>query len=315
MTDALPQLKALADSSRLRLLRVLELGAFNVGELCGILEQGQSRVSRHLKILADAGLVRSRRQGSWVYYSLPAASEAGAAPSRPDLATGLLATLAACTPAPADDRQRALEVVDLRERRTRQFFDTVAPRWSELRDELLGATDYLPTFEAGVPDEAVLLDLGTGTGELLFDLAPRLARGIGVDRSAAMLAEAERRKSERGLANVEFRLGTLEHLPLRDAEASAATAHMVLHYVEDPARVLREVHRTLEPGGTVHLADLASHDRDWMRDKLNHRWLGFEPETLGGWLKAAGFQRVKTRTLERPGGAPDVVLASGRKAA
>lgn len=307
MSALLAPFKALADETRLRLLRVLNLASFNVGELCEVMDMGQSRISRHLKILQDAGLVRSRREGTWIYYALPRPLE------EPDLPRSLLELLAIQPEEHPEDRLRAVETLKLRGSRSRQFFEEVAPRWHEVRRRTQGEASHVEELRRGIPASELLVDLGSGTGEFLLDLADRSRRLIGIDRSPRMIAEAERRRDEAQVANVEYRLGTLEHLPLRDAEAEVAVANMVLHYVADPAQVLQEVHRTLTPGGTFHIADLTAHSQEWMREELNHQWLGFEPDDLVSWLTQAGFTEVTTQRLERRGEGPDVLLASGRR--
>lgn len=310
MSPLLPVFKALADATRLRILRTLQVSHFNVGELCTILQLGQSRVSRHLKILSGAGLLRSRREGSWVYYGLPREEHGQAVGTR-----GLLEILDA-SPEDAQDREdraRALETLELRSRRSQQYFEEVASHWDQEKRRFLGEMPYLDEVEAAVPECEVLADLGSGLGDLLLQRAPRHGKLIGVDQSTRMIAEAERRRDQLGAANVEFRLGALEHLPLRDGEAGAAVVNMVLHHVADPPAVLREIHRAIGPGGTVVIADLAAHSEEWMREELNHQWLGFEPEDLASWLETAGFDTVTTRTCPTGDGTPPVLLATGRR--
>ena len=310
MSPLLPVFKALADATRLRILRTLQVSHFNVGELCTILQLGQSRVSRHLKILSDAGLLRSRREGSWVYYGLPQRD------SDQDPALSRLLEVLADSPEDEEavqDRARALETLELRSRRSRQYFEEVASHWDQEKRRFLGEMPYLGAVEAAVPECEVLADLGSGTGDLLLQRAPRHARLIGVDHSTRMIAEAERRRDAAGADHIEFRLGALEHLPLRDGEADAAVVNMVLHHVADPPAVLREIHRAIGPGGTLVIADLAAHSEEWMREELNHQWLGFEAEDLASWLESAGFDSVTTRTCPTGEGAPPVLLATGRR--
>lgn len=300
--------KALADQSRLRILRVLELGTFSVGELVELLELGQSRVSRHLKILAEAGLVTVRRDGTWAWYTLRPKGDGG-------LADKVVAALAAEPDASPTDRERALAVLDRRERASRQYFEEVAPDWGAIRARQLGGLDYRDRLLATLGRARTAGDLGCGTGDLLLALAPRVGRAIGVDRSERMLAEAARRRDRAGAANVELRLGELEHLPLRDGELDGAVVDMVLHFVADPPAVLREVGRALAPGARLVLADFAAHRHEWMRDQLQHRWLGFEPRELETWARDAGFTGLATDSLKCPGSAdaPDVLLLSGTR--
>lgn len=305
MNSALVAFKALSDESRLRILRVLEAGSFNVGELCEVLDMGQSRTSRHLKILADAGLVTARRAGAWVYY----------ARVRPAAASLRARVLEALADEPRDptEHQRALEVVQRRAERTREFFERVAPDWEALRAQVHGTLDALPALRQRLGGQQVLVDLGTGNGDVLLELAGEVHQAIGVDRSARMLAEAERRRAERGSANVEFRLGALEHLPLADGEATAAVAHMVLCYLEDPPSALREAARTLAAGGTLQIVDLAEYDPATLPGEVEHRWPGLGTDELTRWLEDAGFTQVDIQTLSRTGPAPDLVLAAATR--
>ena len=309
MLPLVTRFKALADATRLRILDVLRLASFNVGELCAILDMGQSRISRHLRILQEADLLRSRRDGTWIYYALPRPSPE----ADENLSRGLLDLLARQAESHPEDRARALETLQLRASRSRQFFEEVVPRWDEVRRRIQGDADHMEELLRLIPRSDLLVELGSGTGEFLLDLAERSEKLIGIDRSPRMIAEAERRRDEARVGNVEYRLGTLEHLPLRDGEAQTAVANMVLHYVADPALVLREVHRALRPGGTLLIADLTHHSEEWMREELNHQWLGFEPEDLMSWLRESGFHEVQTRTISPRGEGPDVLLASGRR--
>ena len=309
MQSCLSTVKALADETRLRIVRILMTGSYNVNELVTILSMGQSRVSRHLRILSDAGLVRARRQGTWVYYELtgPWESEtrSGFLPSFADERSSNPLQFAA-----TDDRG-IKACLNQRSRQAERFFNDVAERDDSQREEIEGPADHhelLSSILASVPgDESngTVVDLVTVTGRLLSLLCENSRHVIGVDGAREMLEVARKRSEELELGEVEFRLGSLAHLPLRDGEADAMVANMVLHHVAHPPAVIKEVHRGLVPGGRFLLADYVAHWRESHREKLGDLWLGFNREELIGWLELAGFEVESERELpgnrRRPG--------------
>ncbi|MEM7263234.1 MAG: metalloregulator ArsR/SmtB family transcription factor, partial [Planctomycetota bacterium] len=277
MSELLHVFKALGDPTRLRLLSILQEGTFNVNELVGVIEMGQSRVSRHLKILSDAGLVIPRREGSWVYYSL-ASGWSATGGWLPELSTELSIDAA--------DRGRVDRCLRERRSRSESFFRGVAESWDVERDALVGPPDYLGRLvsEAG-QGHALSVDLGTGTGLLLRELSAISDRVIGIDASREMLDVAG--ENTRDVGGIDLRLGALEHLPLADAQADLAVAHMVLHHVAHPPQALGEIHRILKPGGRLLLADFRNHDREVYRERLGDLWLGFSEDQLSDWLQSA----------------------------
>ena len=282
--------KALGDETRLRILGLTLNQELNVQELVEILTMGQSRVSRHIKILADAGLLTSRRDGLWAFYRVPAAG-----PGRSFLAA--TAPLFTGEAELARDRERAAELLAAGTGRARRFFDTLAPEWDRRKRELLGDTDLEGLLLADLPRGGAAADLGCGTGTLLARLAARVNKAIGVDASPRMLEMARRSCAGCG-EGVEFRLGELEHLPLREGEADAAVLNLVLHHLRSPLEGLREAYRVLRPDGTLVLADLTRHQEEELRGRFGDRWLGFEPGELDSWLAEAGF------TIENESGLP-----------
>ncbi|MFN8178841.1 MAG: metalloregulator ArsR/SmtB family transcription factor [bacterium] len=284
MEELLRPLRASADPNRLRILRILAAGPFNVAELTEILDVGQSTVSRHLKILADAGLVQARRSGTWAWYSLHPAAEG--------FAGRLLALLAEDTGADGD-RAAIREVVDRRRRATSAFFRRTASVWDALRESTLGPSTHLGQLVGAVRPGGTVVDLGTGTGVLLEKLAPRSQRLIGVDASPEMLDVARRHVEAAKLSHVELRLGALEHLPLSDGEADTMVANMVLHHVANPPEVLREIRRGLKPQGRLVVADLEEHAAESFWQTLGAQWPGFRHEDVARWLDAAGFVDVR----------------------
>lgn len=295
MDPVIRPLKAAADASRLRLLRILGVGPFHVAELQEILGLGQSTVSRHLKVLAEAGLVDVRRTGTWAWYSLH--------PVRDDFA-GRLVRLVVQDSDPNGDAAAIREVLDRRRRTTSAFFRRTAPVWDALRDVALGPPDHLDRLVALVGRPETAVDLGTGTGVLLEKLAPVATRVIGVDASPEMLDLAR----ERAAANTELRLGALEHLPLGDGEADAMVANLVLHHVANPPDALREMARALRPGGKLVIADLEEHDRESFWQTLGAQWPGFRPAEVAAWLRAAGFEPGPCETLSAGENRPAVFL-------
>lgn len=307
MQPYLASFKALADSTRLRLLGVLQAGAFNVNELVGILAMGQSRVSRHLKILLDAELVEARREGVWVYYRLSDRWSGGSANLR------YLRVLARELRAQLNGEQQAIdECLQKRRKTSHNFFERVAPRWNEHRDQVQGAPEYIEDLASRVDAAATVVDLGTGTGLLLPRLSVCAQSVIGIDSSSEMLQEARRHVASSTLDNVELRLGELEHLPISDSGADAMVANMVLHHVAHPPQALREVHRGLCPGGRFLLADFAPHEEEVYRDKLGDLWLGFERRDLERWLNETGFKIEEFSEYPDNGERPTVVLVSAR---
>jgi ubiquinone/menaquinone biosynthesis C-methylase UbiE len=289
--------KTLADPTRVRILRLLEQEELIVGELMDILGMAQSRVSRHLAVLREAGLLSDRRDGTFVAYSL-IVPEAGPWSEAWTLARKSLASDPTAT---RDDTLLRRTLASRKSTRGRSFFDTVGPEWDALRrvfgDDLLRARATAELVRPGLR----VADIGTGTGILALELAGLGLNVIGIDRSEAML-EAARRKWEavesRESGTVEFRAGNAHELPLESSSVDAAFAHMVLHSVEEPARVIHEMARIVKPGGQVILVDFILHDHRWMKQELGLLWLGFTPESLIAWIHAAGLEAPRIHQLE-----------------
>lgn len=301
-------LKALSDPCRLRLVAVLLRGEFTVQELTRIFAMGQSRISRHLRILAEAGVLTVKRQGTWSYYRVDGGNVLFGA-MLPVLEQGLEQL-----PERSADLAALALVLEERRRRSREFFDSHARLWDELGRTLLPTPEYRPRLLELVPGGATtILEVGVGTGGLLPELATRAEIIIGVDHSPAMLAEARRRVGGAGMQGIDLRLGEMTHLPLPDASADCAVANMVLHHAAEPLSVLREIRRVLKPGGTVLLADLGRHEREAAREQLADQWLGFEESELRDWLEQSGFEGVLVEMISAGAGEEDVLLVRGSK--
>ncbi len=294
--------KALADPCRLRLTAVLLNGEFTVQELTGIMAMGQSRISRHLKILTEAGVLSVKRQGTWSYFRVGEGNRFFAA----------IRTAFEREMATLPERQRDLNAVaaalEERRRRSQEFFDQHARQWDDLARTLLPVPEYRQRLLELVPQGGTVLEIGVGTGGLLTELAARAAQVIGVDHSPAMLEEAGRTVADNGLTGIDLRLGEMTHLPLSNAAVGCVVANMVLHHAADPPAVLAEIRRVLAPGGTLLLADLARHERESAREQLADQWLGFEEMELGLWLETAGFVSVHSERIDAGSGQESVLI-------
>uniref|UniRef100_C6E2K8 Transcriptional regulator, ArsR family n=1 Tax=Geobacter sp. (strain M21) TaxID=443144 RepID=C6E2K8_GEOSM len=295
-------LKALADPCRLRLVGVLLRAELTVQELTQILGMGQSRISRHLKILAEAGVLSVKRQGTWSYYR---AGEGNAffCAIRPQFEQELERL-----PERNDDLAAVALALEARRRRSLEFFDQHAAQWDVLSRTLLPVPPYLDRLLGLIPAVETVLEIGVGTGALLPELTLRAPKVIGVDHSPAMLEEARRRITSGGKEGAELRLGEMTHLPIADGGAGCVIANMVLHHAADPMTVLGEIQRVLQPGGALVLADLARHEREWAREQLADQWLGFEEDELRGWIAAAGFGAVEIERVAAGSGQESVLL-------
>ncbi|MDB5623841.1 MAG: metalloregulator ArsR/SmtB family transcription factor [Devosia sp.] len=281
--------KAAGEGTRLRLLALLASGDHSVKDLTEILGQSQPRVSRHLKLLADAGLVERNAEGAWAYYGLAQAGEAGA------IAQWLVGRLDAADPERQRDCQRQAEVRAAQQAQAAHYFAKVAGSWDLLKTlhvpEAAVEAAVLEAFRAAPVD--VLLDLGTGTGRMLQLLAPRYKRGIGVDSSREMLSVARARLGSAGVSHAQVRLGDIAELDRALGPADAIVFHQVLHYFDDPGRMLMAARQLLKPGGQMVIVDFAPHDLEFLRSEHAHRRLGLSQAQMSGWATSAGL-RVET---------------------
>ncbi|MDR2051379.1 MAG: metalloregulator ArsR/SmtB family transcription factor [Deltaproteobacteria bacterium] len=283
MSKVLQYFKALADETRLRLLLVLYRYEMNVNELVELMGMGQSRISRHLKILSSAGLLESRRDGLWVFYSL-----AGGQPSRKFI--DAVYPFLAAEGFAAEDLALAAGILEERAARTSRFFNSIAEDWDAMSREVLGSFNLPLAVEARMPLPcAVAADLGCGTGIVLERLLSRAEQVIGVDGSARMLELARRRFSGVG-ERLSLRIGDLAHLPLRDGEADFICINLVLHHLSEPQAALLEVKRVLKPGGILLISEFDRHNEESLRTDYGDLWLGFDAEALERFLLRAGFK-------------------------
>jgi len=297
--------RALADDSRLRVLALLRAMELSVGEVAQVLGQSQPRVSRHVKILCDAGLARRRKEGSWVFVALGDADTVGPVAAALDALD--------VEGAASADLQRLAAVRADRAAQAQAWFQSHAAEWDALRslhvaDEAVEATmaDMLGSGALGI-----LIDVGTGTGRMLELFGDRADRALGIDRSSEMLRLARAKLTERGLSRVELRQADLYALPLDDGAADAALLHHVLHFAHNPGAAIAEAARVLGPGGRLLVADFAPHAREELRTEHAHARLGFADEQLTAWFAAAGLETAQVETLA--GGELTVKLWLGRR--
>ena len=295
MEHLLASLRAAAEPTRLRLLALAGRGAFCVSEFTEILGQSQPRLSRHLKLLCDCGLLDRVREGANVWFALPQGA-AGA------LARDLAGRLPETDPVLEADRRGAARVLAERARIASESFRRQGADWDEMRALDLPAQAVEAALLALVPEAGAgrLIDIGTGTGRVLELLAPRISQGVGIDASKAMLALARSRLARAGLTHCSVRLADMYRLPLAAAAFDVAVLQMVLHYAEDPPGVLAEAARVLHPGGRLIVIDLAHHARDDLVSRLAHRWPGFTDASMRTLLSDAGLDPAKPVGIEGP---------------
>ena len=293
MDELLLALRAAAESTRLRLLVLCARGELTVSELAQILGQSQPRVSRHLKLLCDAGLLDRFREGSWVFYRLSSGTAVSA------LMRHLVEACGEADRTIALDLQRLAAIKRQRAEIAAAYFRENAARWDHIRSlyvderEVEAALDEI--IAAAQPHD--LLDIGTGTGRMLEILGPYVGRALGIDQSREMLALARVNLERAGLANGTVRLGDMYQLPLPDAAFDAIVIHQVLHYAERPADAIAEAARVLRSEGILIVVDFAPHTLEFLREEQAHRRLGFADREVADWCRAAGLDPAPARHL------------------
>ncbi len=286
MDQLLQGLRASAEPTRLRILALCAHGELSVSDLTQILGQSQPRVSRHLKLLCDAGLLDRFREGTYAYFRR---STRGACA---ELGRTLVDLVPAADNTQALDLERLEGIKRHRAEQASRYFAENAARWDEIRALHIADSEVEQAILGLLPEGPIddLLDLGTGTGRMLSIMADRAERCVGIDYSREMLSVARANLESAGKRNWQIRHGDLYQLPFPGASFDIAVIHQVLHYLEDPAEALAEAARVLRPGGTLVIADFAPHEVSGLRDEHAHRWLGFSDEKVGEWLHGCGFE-------------------------
>ncbi|MDP6875783.1 MAG: metalloregulator ArsR/SmtB family transcription factor [Alphaproteobacteria bacterium] len=295
-------LRAAAEPTRLRLLALCAHAELTVTELTQILGQSQPRVSRHLKLLCDAGLLERHREGTWAYYRLADTSECA------HLARTLVDLVPVCDDALTRDLGRLDAIKQTRAAAAADYFRANAERWDEIRSLYVPEGEVEAALLKVIGEDPIedFLDIGTGTGRILEVFAPRIRRGTGIDFSHEMLQIARARLEEAGHRHCQVRHGDMYNLQLPASEFDVVVLHQVLHYAEEPASVIAEAAQTLRPGGRLLLVDFAVHDQEFLRGEHQHRWLGFEHAQIDEWCAQAHLN--PKQAVELAGGRLTVVI-------
>jgi len=299
-------LRAAAEETRLRILALLTGGELSVSDLTDILGQSQPRISRHLKLLVEAGLVERHREGAWAFFRL---TDRGAASL---ILRPLLESLDRADTRLLDDRTRLEAVRAQRSQAAQAFFSRLAPDWDRIRS--LHAPDTVVEDAVleilGPKPIRTLLDLGTGTGRMLQLLGPRATRVVGLDASHAMLSVARANLEKAGQTRVELRQGDIYAPPFPRDTFDLVIVHQVLHYLDDPARALREAARLVAPGGRILVVDFAPHNLEFLREAQAHRRLGFAADQVASWFEEAGLACSLTKNIAPPRAGEDQLTVS-----
>ncbi len=305
----LDHLASLADTTRSRVLLLLDRHELTVSELCAIVQLPQSTVSRHLKALADSGWVAARAEGTSHLYAMTR-DELDPSARRLWL---LVREQVGSSPAAAQDQRRLQAALAKRRTKSEEFFSSSAGQWDRVRDDLFGARFHLAALAAMADAAWTIGDLGCGTGQVSAALAPFVERVIAVDASAAMLQAAKKRLQ--GFDNIDLRRGDLEALPIADARLDAATLMLVLHHVPEPECALADVARVLKPQGRAIIVDMLPHDRESYRQQMGHVWLGFSDDHIRRLFEAAGFEEIRVVALppDARSKGPGLFVATARR--
>jgi ArsR family transcriptional regulator len=310
MRAVLAILRAVADPTRLRILSLLRAMELSVGELAQVLGQSQPRVSRHVKILADAGLAVRRKEGSWVFLGLGDAARVDP----------LLAAIDAWSAREAGDHWAVADIARLaavradRAAAAEQYFEAHAREWDAIRSLHVAETQVEAAIARLLAQGPIgrLVDIGTGTGRMLELFGRDAASALGIDRSPEMLRLARSKLADADLPH-ELRQGDMYALPLASGSADTVIIHQVLHYAQQPAAAIVEAARVLAPGGRLLIVDFAPHEREELRSDNAHARLGFADEQITGWFAAAGLTSAHIEHLE--GGELTVKLWLGARQA
>jgi ubiquinone/menaquinone biosynthesis C-methylase UbiE len=294
MAETVTALKAAGEPTRLRILILLATGELSVKDLTVILGQSQPRLSRHLKLLFEAGLIERFREGSWVYFNV--ADRTGVQ----RLALQLVEAVDCGDVIVLRDQERAIKLKREREAAAQVFFREHASDWDRIRTLHVAEADVEAAMRAalGATPAKLFVDLGTGTGRILELFQATYERAIGFDLNQAMLTYARSKLSAQGLTRAQVRHGDIYNIALADGSASVVTMHQVLHFLSDPRRAVMEAARVLAPGGRLLIVDFAPHELEFLREREAHERLGFSDALVTQWLTDAGLALHETRALK-----------------
>ena len=295
---AVAVLRAAGEETRLRIVHLLASGELNVSDLTQILGQSQPRISRHLKLLQESGLVQRVREGAWAFYALRRRGEG-------EVLRALLDTLDPQDATLRRDKARLEAVRAARADAAAAYFAAHAHDWGRIRSLHVSEGDVETAIRDLLGREKVgtLVDLGTGTGRMLEVLADSIEEGVGVDVNPAMLGIARAALEKGGIEHCRVRHGDIHHLSLESDRADLVLLHQVLHYLDDPGDAVREAARLLAPGGRLLIVDFAPHEMEFLREEHAHRRLGFATDQIREWLAEAGLTLESERALAPRDGA------------
>lgn len=296
MQKLLTALRAAGEGTRLRLLYLLSKGEFNVSELTRILGQSQPRVSRHLKLMTEAGLLERVKEGSWVLFTLRADGPGS------DIARAIVDMIPADDALIRRDRARADEILKARRELADQYFGENARNWDQIRSLHVAENQVEETLVALAGSQKVseFVDIGTGTGRILELLAGLAEQATGIDASREMLAIARARIEKAGLQNARIRQGDIFSIPFDDNSCGLVSIHQVLHFLDNPAGALEEAGRILSPDGRLLIVDFAPHELEFLREEHAHRRLGIADEDMRRWCDRAGMSVFEHKLLVPP---------------
>ncbi|VAV89768.1 Transcriptional regulator, ArsR family / Methyltransferase fusion [hydrothermal vent metagenome] len=279
-------LKAVGEETRLRILALFRTGELTVTELVTILRQSQPRVSRHLRLLCEAGLLERYREGTWIFYRLAEGGPEG------DMARAIMQYIPFSEQILRHDGERLAEIKAERKENATRYFSENAEDWDRIRTLYVSEDEVEKILLEVTADMKIddFLDVGTGTGRILEVFAPRIGRGTGIDLSREMLAVARVNLERAKLHNCQVRQGDMYDLALADQSVDLILIHQVLHFADDPSTALREASRLLRHNGRVIVVDFAPHTLEYLRDEQAHRRLGFKDTEVIGWLEQVGLK-------------------------
>jgi len=291
-------LKAASDPLRLEILRLLAQDSFGVMELARIFATKQSGMSHHLKVLAQAGLVTSRREGNSIYYRR-------ALPSSDDPLLNLLTSLFSTVDQAVIEKavlQRLSDIQAERAASSEHFFTENATKFRAQQDLIASYPVYAEAISellnnTPLPGTQLALEVGPGEGEFLAVLAPKFQKLVALDTSRSMLDKAEGFIREQALKNIEFIHGDTGDAQLQSLNADCAVVNMVLHHTPSPAAIIQQISGLLKTGGALLITELCHHDQQWAREACGDVWLGFEPDDLSNWCLEAGFSEGQSQYM------------------
>jgi ubiquinone/menaquinone biosynthesis C-methylase UbiE/DNA-binding transcriptional ArsR family regulator len=297
-------LKAIGEQSRLRITAVLQHGECSVSDLCEILGQSQPRISRHLRLLVEAGVCTRHREGTFVFFGLQRLATDDERYA--ELTQAILLSLDASDPQLAADRDRLHEVRKRRAATAQEHFASVADAWDResshhvaqgvVETALLSALDTC----LGTSHFGDIIDIGTGTGRMIELLAHRSNRIVGLDTNAAMLRVARANLDSAGIHRAELRHADLFAPPVQPEQFDLAIVHQVLHYLDDPDRAIQAISRLAATGGSIAIVDLVTHENELLRTEHAHRRLGFDDQQIANWCHAAGLEVTHHHIAQEP---------------